>query len=129
VVPHVFEDVALVGGGHSDDLGHVERGAATETDHAVGAVRLEGGGTVHDLAAGRVAEHARKHRHVQPREVGAELGQHRQCAQRAVGHDQGALAAGGQQVRAHQFARTGTELDGGGKGEGMDAHGGSGWIR
>ena len=122
VVPHVLEDVALVRGGDADHLGHVERRAAAEADHAIGAMRLEGGRARHHLAGGRVAEHAGEHGHLQPRQMGLELGQHRQRGQRLVGDDQRALEALLAQVLRHFLARAGAEVDGGGKGKAADAH-------
>ena len=123
VVPHVLQDVARVGGHNADHLGHVQRRAATKTDHAVSAMRLVGRGAVHHLAAGRVTEHAGKHRHVEPAQVSLEFGQHRQGTQRPVGHDQRALATHFQQMGGHQLARTGAETDGGRKGKVGNAHG------
>jgi hypothetical protein len=115
MVPDVLEDVAFVRGGHADHLGHVQRRAPAETDDAVGVVRLVGRRTVHHLAAGRVAEHAGKHGHVQPVEMGPEFGQHRQGAERAVGDDQRALETLLQQMRGDLLARAGAETDRGGE--------------
>ena len=104
-------------------LGHVQCSAAAKADHAIGVMRLVCGCAVHHLAAGRVTEHAGKHRHVEPSQVGLELGQHRQRAQRPIGHDQRAFAADLKQMGCHQFARTGAETDRGGKGEVGNVHG------
>ena len=115
MVPDVFEDVAFVRGGHADHLGHVQCCAPAETDDAVGVMRLVRRRTIHDLAAGRVAEHASKHGHVQPAEVGPEFRQHRQGAKRAVRHDQRALETLLQQMRGDLLARAGAETDRGGE--------------
>ncbi len=89
MVPCVFDDVAGVHCHRRDDLGDVERGAAAEADHAVSPVRLERGDAFFDLRCGRVAVHAGIHAGIEPAvEVLPELGQHRQCSQTAVGHDQ-----------------------------------------
>jgi hypothetical protein len=53
-----------------------------------------------------------------------EFGQHRQRRQRPVGHDQRALEALVPQMLRDQLARAGAKLDGGGKGEAGDVHGG-----
>jgi hypothetical protein len=122
MVPHVLDHVAVVHRHQRDHLGHVERGAAAEADHAVRPVRLERRRTGHHLARGRVAEDAVEHGDVQALQVGAELGQQRQLGERAVGHDQRALQALLEQVRADQRARAGAEVDRGGERKAGDAH-------
>jgi uncharacterized protein (DUF2345 family) len=78
-------------------------------------MRFVGRRTIHHLAAGRVAEHAGKHGHVEPAEMGAEFGQHRQGAERAVRDDQRALETLLQQVCGDLLARAGAETDRGGE--------------
>jgi hypothetical protein len=112
-----------VRGRQPHDLGDVERGAAAEADHAVGRMRAVGVGAGHHLRAGGVAEDAVEDRHIQPAQVAAELGQHRQPGQRAVGDDQRALAPLRQQVLGDELAGAGAEGDGGGEGEAGDGHG------
>jgi hypothetical protein len=123
VVPGVLEDVALVHPHHADHLGHVQRGAAAEADHAVRAVLPERLRAGHCLARRRVAGHAVEDRRIEAAEVAAELGQHGQRGQRAVGDDQGPLAPRLAQVLRDQAARARAEVDGGGKGESMEVHG------
>jgi hypothetical protein len=112
VVPDVFDDVAVVHRHQRHDLRDVERGATAEGDHAVGTVRLERRRAGHHLAGGRVAEDAVEHADVQPAQVAAEFGQHRQRAERTVGDDQRALQPLLQQVRTDERARAGAEVDG-----------------
>ena len=50
------------------------------------------------------------------------LGQHRQQAQRPVGHDKRALKAVLLQMGSDQFARACAKADGGGKGKRSDGH-------
>ena len=106
----------------ADDLGHIERGAAAETDHAIGVVGLESRSAGHDLGAGRIAEHAVEGGDLQTTEVRLELGHHRQRSQRAIGDDQRALAALLAQMLGHKLACAGTEGDRGGEGEAGDGH-------
>ena len=124
MVPHVFEDVALVRGGDADYFGDVERRAAAEADHAIRAMGLERGRSLHHLAGGRVAEHAGEHGHLQPRQMGLELGQHGQRAQGLVGDDEGPLEALLAQMLRHFLARARAEADGSGKRKAADAHDG-----
>jgi len=101
-----------------------KRRTAAEADDAIGAVGLVGSGSIHHLRGGGVAMNAAVDGHVQVAQMGAELRQHRQGRQRAVGDDQGALAALRAQVLGDELARAGAELDGGGEGKTGDAHGG-----
>jgi hypothetical protein len=41
VIPDIFEDVALVGGGDTHHFGDVQRSATTEADDAVGSMGFE----------------------------------------------------------------------------------------
>lgn len=102
-------------GGHAHHLGDVQRSAATETNDAVGSMRFVGGRAIHHLAASRVAEHTGKHRNVESAEMGAEFGQHRQGAERAVRDDERALETLLQQVCGDLLARAGAETDRGGE--------------
>ena len=117
MVPHILEHIAFVRGHQPHHLGHVQGGTTTEADHAVGAMGLEGGRAGHDLGAGRVANHAIENSHLQPGQVGLELGHHGQCGQRAVGDDERAFATLFKQVRCHAHARAGAKVDGGGEGK------------
>ena len=124
LVPGVLQNVALMGGGQADHFGYVECRTAAKTDHAVGLVCLKSGAARHRLAAGRVAEHAGEHRHLQPRQMGSEFCQYGQRRQRPVGDDQRAFQTRFKQVRSHPSAGSRAEMDGGGKGKGGDAHDG-----
>ena len=122
MVPDVLQHIPIVRGHQPDDLGHIQRGAAAEADHAVGTVRLEGRGAGHDHRARRVAVDAVEDGDMQLGQLRAELGQHRQRGQSAVGDDQRASAAGIAQMAGNELARAGTEVDRGGEGEAAEAH-------
>ena len=79
---------------------------------ASAAVCLERRRAGHHLARRRVAEHAVEDRHVEVREMAAELGQHRQRGERPVGDDQRAPTAGVEQVLRDEPACAGARVDG-----------------
>ena len=81
-----------MGGCHAHNFGHIKRCAASETNYAVGLVRLECIRAVHHLAAGGVAKDTREHRHIEAAEMRQKFGQHWQGGQRPVSDDQGAFA-------------------------------------
>ena len=75
VVPDVFQNIALVRGGQTDHLGHIQRRPAAQTNHAISPVRPVRRAARHHLAAGRVAEDARENRHIKAAQMGQELSQ------------------------------------------------------
>ena len=122
MVPCVFENVARMSRHQRDRLGDVERGAAAEADHCVGAMCLEGGHAVVDLALHRVAPDLRVRRHLEPGKIVDERFQHRQRGDAAVGDDQRSLHTLRDQVLGDELARAGTEVDGRREGEAMNGH-------
>ena len=55
VIPRILEHVAVVRGHERDGFGDVERRAAAESDHGVGAMVLERGSAARRLAGDRIA--------------------------------------------------------------------------
>ena len=115
VIPHVFQNVAFMCGRHAHHFGYVQRRTTAKADHTVRLVRLVGRCTIHHLAARGVAKHTAVNGHVQPRQMGFELRQNRQCAQGFVGDDKRPLEAVFKQMRGNEFARACAEFDGGGE--------------
>ncbi len=116
--------------GHQRDrLRDVERGAAAQADHRVGAMRLVRRGAAADLARDRVAPDLRVDGDVESREVGDERRQQRQRGDAAVGHDQRPADAGFLEVPGDELARAGAEMDGRGEAEAGDRGRGHGGVR
>ena len=101
MVPDIVDDIAIVDRHQRDDLGDIERRAATEPDHRVGSVLAKRRSAGHHLGAGRVAGDAVEDRGDEIRQAVAELGEHRQPGQRRVGHDQRPRQTPVAQMRRH----------------------------
>ena len=67
MVPGVLENVAGMGGHQRDGLRDVERRAAAQSDHGVGAVGLVRGDTLAHLAPHRIAPDSGKDRGIEAR--------------------------------------------------------------
>ncbi len=77
VVPRVLENVAGVYHHQRDGFCDIERGSATDSDDAVGAVRVVGRHAFHDLAADRVSQDARENAVFHGAQIAQERGEHR----------------------------------------------------
>ena len=131
MVPCVLDRVATVRSENADDLRDVERGAAAESDHAVGSVLAKCLPAGVRLGRGGIAEHAVEHGDLQPC-----LAQRRdkrlcdrQLRERAVGDDERARVSALLKVRADERGRTGAEMDRRRKRKAVDRHGVNGVSR
>jgi hypothetical protein len=130
MVPRILEDIARMPGHHQHRLRDVERGAAAEPDHRIGAMVAERSAARHRLRARRIAPDAVEHRDIESGRAqrGNEAARDRELCQRAIGDDQRPREAAFPEVRSHQRRRARAEVDGGGKTELVDGHGGSQMI-